>query len=89
MQDAQEKAQLHSDEYKPRREELIGSKAPLRIRTIDGLHEVEYQDLSRVRSEMSANEVAAAELNRFGSSQIGTESTLIDTSERSNSQRQA
>lgn len=76
-QEPGEKAQLHSDDYKPTREELEGSKALLPVRTIEGLHEVEYRDLTKVRSEMSANEVAAAELDRLGLNHVGTDSTLV------------
>lgn len=59
----QEKAQLHSDEYKPQREELEGSKASPRIREIAGLNELEHVRLSKTRSEMAANEVAGAEIS--------------------------
>lgn len=57
-----EKAQLHSDEYRPHREELPGSKAPLRVRTVGGLNEMEHSPLERTYSEMAANEPAGSEL---------------------------
>lgn len=74
LQDRLDKAQLHSEDYKPHREELQGSRVPLQIRMIDGVHEVEHQDISRIRSELSANEIAAAELDRPGPRQAGIDS---------------
>ena len=56
-----DKAQLHSDEYKPKRNELVVSQVPQRVRAIEGLHEIEYHDLKAGRGELSANEAAAAE----------------------------
>lgn len=60
-QDTMQKAQLHSDDYKPRREELAGSYVPPKVRAINGLYEVEYHDWKVGRGELSANEVAIAE----------------------------
>lgn len=73
-----QKAQLHSDDCKPDRKELEGSMVPLKVREIAGVYEIEYQDLSRVRSEMSANEIAASELDR--SNKTGS-STVVGSSE--------
>ncbi|KAK5942171.1 hypothetical protein PMZ80_006126 [Knufia obscura] len=79
--DQTEKAQLHSDEYKPPREELEGSKAPMILRTIEGLHEMEYREMSSARVEMDANEVAAAELRgETFSTPITESSTLVGRS---------
>jgi len=82
-QEPTEKAQLHSDEYKPPREELEDTRAPPKMRTVEGLHEMEYHDFAAVRSEMSANEVAASEL-RDGtvSSPVTDSSTLVGSSSR-------
>ena len=68
----EEKAQLHSDEYRPPREELQGSTVPRKIRAIDGLHEVEYRDIRAGKGEMEANEPAALEMNaaQHGSSNL-------------------
>lgn len=57
-----EKAQLHSDEYKPPREELVGSVNKHRVRATHGLHEVEYRDMVDGTGEMAANEAAAPEM---------------------------
>ena len=79
----EEKAQLHSDEYKPRREELEGSKAAMKVRQIGGLNELEHDPISRVRSEMSANEPAAREMSSTMPSTADS-STLVSSGSRSN-----
>lgn len=57
-----QKAQLHSDDYKPKREELEGSKVPRKVKVVGGLNEMEHTPLSVTRSEMSVNEAAALEM---------------------------
>lgn len=71
-----EKAQLHSDEYRPHREELQGSKVPPRIRTVGGMNELDATGLERVRSEMASNEPAAQEISS-DMSPITDSSTLV------------
>lgn len=56
-----EKAQLHSDDVKPKREEVEGSAVPRKVRVIEGMHEVENTSLMKPDLEMDVNEVAAAE----------------------------
>lgn len=85
-----EKSQLHSDDYKPSRKELEGSKVLLTVREIAGVHEIETQDLSKVRTEMSANEIAASELDtpdRARLSPTTDSSTLLGSSVRSHGGR--
>lgn len=75
LQDIQEKAQLHADDYKPHREELEGSNGVFQMRTIEGLHEIDTQNFSTLGSEMNANEVAAAELGKTTSIRTGIDTT--------------
>lgn len=82
-QTEQEKAQLHSDDYKPRREELEGSEAAIKVRQVGGLNELEHDPISRVRSEMSVNEPAAREMSS-GMPSMADSSTLVSSGSRSN-----
>lgn len=77
----QEKAQLHSDEYQPKREEMQGSIVPKRIRTVGGLTELEYLPYDRTWSEMPVNEAVGAEL-RDSVSPTTDSSTLVTSSSR-------
>lgn len=80
-----EKAQLDSTEYKPHREELEGSKGVRKIRQVGGLNEMEHNPmLQKVTSEMSANEIAAAEVNSSATQQS---STLLGSSTRDTDSR--
>lgn len=77
-----DKAQLHSDDYKPKREELAGSKVPPRIRAIEGLYEIEYHDLKAGRGELSANEVAAAEKDELLNRTVNEGPSQLQSSQR-------
>lgn len=76
-----EKAQLHSDEYKPHREELEVSHGLPRVRQVGELTELEYAPYSGTRPEMAANEGVGSELNSQRSP-VTDSTTLVGSSSR-------
>lgn len=83
--DINQRPELNSDSYYLYRKELEGSVVPLKARSAAELLEAEQPKLSKAMPEMSANEVAAAELESIKGSRpswLANSSTFVDSSVR-------
>ncbi len=57
-----EKAQLHSDDYKPERTELLGDQPGVKRKPVPPAEMAANENPVRITSEMSANEIVASDL---------------------------
>lgn len=77
----QEKAQLHSEDYKPHLIELQGSRGATKVRQVEGLHELDHALLSSSRGELPANGGVGPEMRGDTSLTTGS-STFVDSNVR-------